>query len=475
MSVLGDSNRRRDRSTVMAAEAPTLTAPPVTPPTAGAQPASAIPGRGGGGGGGDLGGGREGGISLGTLRNLRTFVSLKSPSFRLFYAAMLCQMAAMNMEMVARGLLVYLMTGSGTILGVMALANSLPMLFFSLWGGVAADRVHKKYLMIAGQGMNSVFAAFIAIAITMGLISEGNASGVWILIAASLFKGTVQGFMMPARQSIIPELVPRDQIMNALALNNLGMNLLRLLAPLLAGFAVYWWGFEAVYYIMTALFVAATLLSMPLPKTPYSDVVRTRVRPIAEMVDGFRYVVREKTIALVLFFTLFVVLCSMPYMMLLPIFTEEVLGVGSKGMGILVSVSGIGAIVGSLVLASLPNRHRGVMLIVSSMVLGIALTAFAFSTHWELSLAVIVFVGLGQAGRMTLSGTLLQSYTTDEYRGRVMSIYMMEFGLTSLSVFAAGVLSDYIGIAWSIGGLAMMLVALSAAVLVFSPRLRNLQ
>jgi len=152
-----------------------------------------------------------------------------------------------------------------------------------------------------------------------------------------------------------------------------------------------------------------------------------------------------------------------------------VLHKGAAGMGILVSVSGIGAIVGSLVLASLPNKRRGVMLIVSSLVLGLALMVFAFSTSWPLSLAAIVFVGLGQTGRMTLSGTLLQHYVEDAYRGRVMAIYMMEFGLTSLSVFVAGISADYIGIQWSIGGLALLLVAVTAAVWVFSPRLRALQ
>ncbi len=409
----------------------------------------------------------------GTLRNLRTFSSLKIPVFRLYYASMLSQMAAMNMEMIARGLLVYRMTGSGTILGVMALAQSLPMLFASLYGGVLADRVHKKYLMIFGQAANAVIALAIAIAIATHVVSASSSAGVWILIVASLFKGSVQGIMMPARQSMIPEIVGRDQIMNAMALNNLGMNLLRLTAPALAGFAIDFWGFEAVYFIMTGLFVAATLFAIPLPKTKGLEF-RQSTRALADLVGGFRYVIQQKTIGLVLFFTLFVVLLSMPYMMLLPVITEDVLHVGARGMGILISVSGIGAIIGSLVLASLPDKRRGIMLIVSSLVLGVALIVFAFSTVWVVSLLVIMFVGLGQAGRMTLSSTLLQSYTEDEYRGRVMSIYMMEFGLTSLSVFVAGIVADAFGIQWAIGGMAILLTVLSVGVLVMSPKLRRL-
>jgi MFS family permease len=452
----------RGRQAASVLDAPPATASSASPPPAGdviASPAAVIAAESHGRGF--------------SFRNLRTFSSLKVRVFRLYYASMLAQMAAMNMEMIARGLLVYRMTGSGTILGVMALANSMPMLVFSLGGGVLADRVHKKYLMVFGQAANAVLALFIAVALTVGWIAADSSGGVWILIVASLFKGSVQGVMMPARQSMIPDLVGRDQIMNAMALNNLGMNLLRLLAPALAGFAVAFWGFGAVYYIMTGLFVAATLFAIPLPKTAGLQF-RQSTRAVADLVGGFRYVIEQKTIGLILIFTLFVVLLSMPYMMLLPVFTEDILNVGAEGMGILISVSGIGAIAGSLVLASLPNRYRGLMLILSSLLLGVALTVFAFSTAWAVSLVAIIFVGLGQTGRMTLAGSLLQHYVEDAFRGRVMSIYMMEFGLTSLSVLVAGVLSDTIGIQWAIGSLALLLVVLSVMVLLMSPKLRAL-
>ncbi len=388
---------------------------------------------------------------------------------------MIGQMAAMQIEMVARGLLIYELTSSGTILGVMALAQSMPMLFASLWGGVAADRIPKKYLMVVGMGSNAVVVLAIALAITLGFVTTSNPTlAVWILIVAGLFKGTVQGMIMPARQSIIPELVGRDQIMNAMALNNLGMNVLRFIAPALAGFAIEWWGFESVYYLMTALFIGATFCALRLPKTE-SPTARPQTRALADLAGGFKYARRDKTIGLILAFTLFVVLCSMPYMMLLPIFTEDILHRGASGLGILVSVSAIGAIACSLVLASLPNEHRGLMLIASSFVLGVALIVFAFSTLWELSLIAIIFVGMGQTGRMTLAGTLLQHYVEDAYRGRVMAMYMMEFGLTSLAVFVAGVLSDSIGVQWAVGGLAMILMVVTAIVFMFSPKLRALQ
>jgi MFS family permease len=126
-------------------------------------------------------------------------------------------------------------------------------------------------------------------------------------------------------------------------------------------------------------------------------------------------------------------------------------------------------------LASLPNKKRGLLLLVSALIIGLSLTGFAFSSSWPLSLGLIVIVGLGTTGRMTLGNTLIQYYVDNEYRGRVMSIYMMEFGLTSFGTFAAGLMADTaIGVQWTVGGFAMVLIAISMAALVFAKRLRRL-
>jgi MFS family permease len=161
-------------------------------------------------------------------------------------------------------------------------------------------------------------------------------------------------------------------------------------------------------------------------------------------------------------------------MMMLPIFAEDILKVGAAGLGVLISVGGIGAITGSLTLASLPNKKRGLMLLVSSFLLGVALVGFSFSSLMPLSLVLMVFVGLGQSGRMTLGNTLIQYYVDDDYRGRVMSIYMMQFGITSFAVFAAGLIAEKVGPQWALGGLAMVLIAVSLLAFAFVPRIRNL-
>jgi len=414
-------------------------------------------------------GGGEGRISL---RNLRTFDSLKNPVYRLYYGGLLGQMAAMNMQLVARSLLVYRLTGSAAILGGIALAHALPMLFLSLFGGVIADRIQKKHVLLVGQASSAVVALGVALCLTLGYLSVEHAGSWWILIVASVCQGTIMGLMMPSRQTIIHELVGEDQLMNAVALNTMGMNFLRVVAPAVAGFLIGSFDFEAVYYTMAGMYLIAIVFIAFMPSTSVISIGGSGA--LTEIREGFQYIRGETTILPILVFTLFAVVLSMPYLMLMPIFADDILKVGATGMGILLSVSGIGAIAGSLTLASLPNRKRGLMLLVGSLILGLALAGFSFSTSWYLSLVLIIFVGIRHTGRVTLANTLLQYYAKDEYRGRVMSFYMMEFGLTSLGTFTCGLIAEAIGVQWALGGFAVVLAFLCILALAFVPRLRKL-
>lgn len=260
--------------------------------------------------------------------------------------------------------------------------------------------------------------------------------------------------------------------MNAISLTTMGMNGLRLFAPAITGFLIDAFDFATVYYITTGFYALSVLFISFLPLT--SKTTSRGVSALANLRAGLKYIRHQTTIILLLVFTLIGMVLSMPYQMLLPIFTEDVLDVGATGMGTLMSVSGVGAIIGSLVLASLPNKKRGLMLLLGCVILGLALAGFSFSSSWSLSLGLIVFVGLGQTGHMTVSNTLIQYYVDAEYRGRVMSILMMQFGLMGFSTFAAGLLAEATGVQWSVGGFAMALLAMSILAIVFVPRIRKL-
>ena len=418
-----------------------------------------------------------------------TFASLKIPAYRLYFGALLGQMAAMNMQMVARSWFMYELTGSATMLGAVALASAVPMLTLSLFGGVMADRVNKKSVLIVGQLASCLVALGIAVSITLGAIT-------WIhLFVASLLQGAVVSLMMPSRQAIIYELVGESSLMNAIALNAATMNLLRLMAPAFAGFFIALWSIEGVYYIMAALYATGFIFVIYLPSPDAVQV--SNEGTMHEVREGLLYIRHNADILALLILTLVVTILSMPYFFLLPVFTKDILILevanlsglaslplighlvstleeSSARLGLLISISGIGALIGSLLVASMPNKRRGLIYLLSLVLVGTVLIIFSVTSSYILALLFFIPLGLGQAGRMALSNTLLQSYTENAYRGRVMSVYMMEWGITMVGVFFIGVLADYTGVQWAIGGSAGLMLAATLYCLIFTSRIRNL-
>jgi MFS family permease len=190
--------------------------------------------------------------------------------------------------------------------------------------------------------------------------------------------------------------------------------------------------------------------------------------------EGLRYIWRETTIFLLLGFSVIYILLAFPYQMMLPIFTDDILKVGATGLGLLQGASGMGALITSLALASLPGKRRGFILLYGSLLLSLALLTFSFSHSWPLSLLMMFIVGIGQAGHSTAMMTLLPSLSSPEYLGRVMSILMMNVGLSSLGTFFVGILAEGIGVKWAVGGFAAVLILLCVSALFFVPRIRKL-
>ena len=408
-----------------------------------------------------------------TLSKLTTFKSFKNPTFRLYYVAMLAQGAALNMQMLTRSYLIYHLTGSTALLGVMSLAFALPMLFTCLVGGAIADRLHKKNVMLIGQTSSAVISLIVAISLTTGYLSSEHTNPWWILMTAAALNGAFSGILMPARQAIVPEIVGEQNLTNAIALSNLAMNILRLIAPALAGFLIDAYDFQVVYYTMTALSVISIIFIAFLPLT--SKAIKSGRNMLANIKEGLKYIRRNKNVLFILVFILVAILLSRPVRTLMPVFVDkDHLNVGATGMGILMAGAGAGAIVGSIILASLPSKKRGLLLLAGSLVTGIALISFSFSSSLYLSLAWMVIFGLGQTIRMTLGNTLVQYYVEKEYRGRVMSVYTMEFAFTSIGTFAAALIADVVGVQWVVGSFAMVLILITIMAMVYVPRIRKL-
>ncbi|HJM89435.1 MAG TPA: MFS transporter [Dehalococcoidia bacterium] len=416
-------------------------------------------------------GGRSG------VGSLRTFDSLSIVPFRWFLLAMLGQFGASNMQMLASGYLVFDLTGSFAALGAISLASAIPMFAFSPVGGVLADRLPRKMVLQVGQLMNGLIAAGVAALLFLDLLTFTH-----LLISAGL-QGMVWATMMPARQAMIPDVVGEERLMNAVALNTAGMNLMRLAAPGLGGLLIAAFGAAWAYSLMASgfFFAAVTLSRVPMKPSVAADrdagasvsVGATARRSMTEFREAMSYIAREKNVRVVLIANFVIVLFSMPYMMLLPGFVADVLNEGPDKLGLLMTLTGLGSVAGSLLIASMPNKNRGKILLGSSVLLGVALIAFVLSRSLLLTAVIMIPIGLGQTGRMSLSNVLLQAYVDDAYRGRVMSVYMMEFSIVSFGVFGVGLLSSVIGVDWAIGMTAVGLTIVATAGF-FTHHLRDL-
>ena len=393
----------------------------------------------------------------------KTFAAFSDSNFRWFFAALCGNFASMNMQMFVRGWLVFEITGSYEKLGWMSAAGGVVGLFAAPLGGVFADRVRqKKHVIQYCQAFNAVVTIIIATLIATGsLIFEH-------LLIAAVAQGMAMNAMMPARQALTKDVVGIDRLTNAIALNTSGMNTARLLLPGLAGGMVAALGggngnidpAKWVYFLMSGLYLMSVVLMFKVKVADSANSMTPKGPILLELRSGFDYVFRTPVILMLLVCNFLMVFFGMTYFMLLPGFAKDVLDAGPDQLGLLISISGIGSLAGSLIIASMPNRNRARVLLMGSMLLGTGLLFFAMSTNFYLSLFLLTLVGLGQSARMSLSNVLIQSYVEDEYRGRVMSIYMLEFSVMQICIYPISVAADFFGPQLAVGASAVCLILL---------------
>lgn len=413
-------------------------------------------------------------------RRFRTFDAvLDVPAFRWYLLSMMANWSGMQMQNFARGYLAYQITGSFAALGGIALANAIPRLLLALSGGVIADRASRRYVLQAGQFASFAITAWLAALLFAGRLTFND------LLIASVLQGIAMAFTMPARQAMIPQIVGPERLTNAFGLNATAMNGTRLLMPALAGVLVAVVGASWVFALMAAMFLLAFLAMFRVPKEPPAAAGAARPRGgggrsgVGDIVEAFRYLRHQRVLATLLGVHLFVVLLTMPYQRLLPGFVDEVLATNESEsafiLGLLLAVTGGGALIGSLVVASLPDRRRGLLLVGSMTMFALALLAFAWSGNVWLSVGIVLVLGFGQAGRQSLNQILIQTHVDDAYRGRISSIMMMEMGLESFGTFGFALFAAAFGGAWAFTLVAVGLVVVAAVIVFFLPSYRRLE
>ncbi len=395
-----------------------------------------------------------------------TFASFASRNYLLLWVGMICLMGGVQMQMIARGYLVYELTERPLLLGIVNGGSAIPILLLSLWGGAIADRVDRKKIIQGGQGINALIALVVTVLIMTGLVHWTH------LLAASMLQGGMWSFMMPARQAIIPEIVGQKNLTNGLALNAAGMSAMTLVSPAIAGFLYERFGAQGVYVVITTLgFLAMASTSMV--RYDGSSTVRSNVPMLADIKKGLRLIAGHHLVLILLIMGLTTTLLAMPFRFLIPVFVVEIYGRGPEELGLLVSIMGLGSLSGAMFIASLGKWRRGLLLIGGSFMSGIGLLLVSAFPYYMAGAAIMVLLGLGDATRRTLNQTLILEVVEDRYRGRVMSVFMMNFGLMPLGVLPASLAIEAFGGQMAVAILGFGMLAVTSAILLTQKRLRE--
>jgi MFS family permease len=391
---------------------------------------------------------------------VRTFQSLGNAHFRMLWFGMLASYMAMNMNILARGFLAFDLTGSATALGAVTMVRGLPQLFLSPLGGVIADRVDKRKLLLWTQVIMGALAAINAVLVQLGIIQ------IWHLAALSLGEGFVFAFNMPSRQAIVPELVSDEELSNAIALNNSGMNLTRVLGPSLAGLliAAGSYGMEMTFYLVALCYVGFIAALWRVPRE--RRVTRSGKGPfLDQLTGGIAYIFRSPALTALIGLAFIPILFGMPYQTLLPVFTDRVFDTGAAGLGILSAASGVGALVGSLTVATFSGvKRRDLLQLGFGVLFGLSLIGFAATPIFVAAIGWIFLVGMAGNAYMALNSTMIMATTERAYHGRVMSVYMMTWSLMPLSTLPLGKVVDGVGVQATTAAAGLVVALFVAAV-----------
>ena len=373
------------------------------------------------------------------------------------------------MQTVAQSWLVYRITGSTLLLGTVGFASQFPVFLVAPLGGVVADRANRQRVVIGTQ-VASMVLAFVLAALTLT-----NRIQVWeiMLLAAGL--GVVNAFDIPARQAFLMDMVGREDLMNAIALNSSMFNGARIIGPAIAGVVVAWVG-EGWCFFGNAVSYIAVIAGLLMMKITHPVKLAAEGSPLEHIMEGFRFAANAAPIRAILLLLGLVSLVGMPYSVLMPVFAKEILHGGARELGWLMGATGIGALFGALTLAARVGlKGLGKVIALCAGGFGVSLIAFAASKMFWLSLILLLPVGFTMMVQMASTNTLLQSMVPDRMRGRVVALYTMMFmGVAPFGAFFAGAIAHRLGAPWTvaIGGLACIAGATAFGVILPTFRAR---
>ncbi|MBI4493864.1 MAG: MFS transporter [Chloroflexi bacterium] len=406
---------------------------------------------------------------------LRLYPALGVPSFRLLWLGMLPATLAWQMSVVTTGYAALTLSGSATAIGLVSSAMGLPLVLLALVGGVVADRISRRAVLLATQGTLGLAAAALA------ALALGGVLQVWHLAALGLVQGAALSFNMPARQAFIAELVGRRLLRNAIAVNNAGMNFGRIAGPALAGglIAVPAIGIRGVFVLMAAMYagVLASLLRLPAGLYRPGEAQPGRAAGGREqLVEGLKYIRSSPALVALLGLAFITLFFGMPYLQLMPVFSERVFNVGAAGLGVLMAASGVGALAGSIMVATLASFSRPAMLqLWLGVSFGLTLVGFALAPSFPLAVVLLPLVGFSSAAYSALNNTLVMGNTEPRLYGRVMSVYLLTFAVMPFGALPMAWLADQLGGRATLAGAGLVVAAVVAGTALLYPPYRRIR
>ncbi len=373
---------------------------------------------------------------------------LRHRNYRLFFSGQLLSQMGSWMQIIAQAWLVYRLTGSPLALGLIGFLQQAPVFFFSALGGTFADRVDRRTLLIVTQ------SAFLFQAVTLAVLTFTDIAEIWHVAVLALMAGLVNAIDVPTRQSFTVELVGREDLQGAIALNSIMFNMARVVGPSVAGLVIAAVG-EAWCFAINAMSFVAVLAGLWLMQT--QSARRTEAsKPLQDLIEGFRYVTRHREIRAVLLALAVSSFAGGPYLTLMPVFAEQVLGAGATGYGVLMTTVGAGALFGALMMSRLSGERLQRAPEMAAIGFGVWMTAFSLVTDYWLALVLVLPTAFSLMLQGSATNIIIQTAVDDRMRGRVMAYYTMAFlGMMPFGSLAAGALADQVGVALTltIGGI----------------------
>ena len=393
----------------------------------------------------------------------QVFTALKSSGFRRFWIGSVASVLGFQVMIVSQGWLVYDLTESKLYLGYAGLAAGLPAIVLNLFGGVVADKVDQRRLLMVTQTVSGL-VMFVLATLTLTELVQ-----VWHILLAAFLIGSIQAFDAPTRQAMFPHLIDREHMMNAVALNSMVWQGTRVIGPAMGGIIIGTrLGIAPGFYMAFLGFLVMAVMVSTLRLPP---IRRARGTTVAQdMAQGLNYVRTHPIFMFLIGMTFFNSIFGMSYVFLMPVFAKDIFHTGTSGLGLLSAASGGGAILGTMMTASLGNfQRKGWLLLGGAVLFGVFLILFALSSativSFPLALFLIFLAGLSTSMYMITVMTTLQMLVPDELRGRVMGIYGMTWSLLPLGAMQAGAIAEYTSapFAVALGGAAVILFAVGMA------------